>query len=248
MAWSLGSVRTSVFAAMQVYLLCSIWDVPFPIGDWTFIPYTTRWMLNRWTTRRGPVTCSKCLLLRLIWKRHIAWWEHISIQGCKDWTCFRNFFIHTGQIQAGVYHNVVPFHVLLRWLLAERVQEIIIVYCFSAVTPRVILHAPWVKHILLCISLQCCTAVTCFQCFSIHPRSNILSRLLSTLQRGGSATSFSTPGKIASPAYPLLLFTAVTSSSASLSNTPAVYHHPALPSCDTNCCIIQTGKIHPVLY
>ncbi|MBR2300907.1 MAG: hypothetical protein IKA41_03030, partial [Bacteroidaceae bacterium] len=42
-------------------------------------------------------------------------------------------------------------------------------------------------------------------------------------------------GKIASPAYPLLLFTAVTSSSASLSNTPAVYHHPALPSCDTNC-------------
>ena len=110
------------------------------------------------------------------------------------------------------------------------------------------IHTPWVKHIQLCISIQCFTAATCFQCVFIHPWSNILSSLLSTLQRGGSATSFSTPGKIASPAYHLLLFTAVTTSSASLSNTPGVYHHPALPSCDTNCCIIQTGKIHPVLY
>ena len=205
-------------------------------------------MLTHWTTRKGPVTCCKCLLLHLISKRHIVWWEHISIQGCKDWGRFKNVFIHTGQIQAGVYHNAVPFHVLLHWLLIECIQWMIIIYCFSAVTPRVILHAPWVKHIQLCISIQCFTAATCFQCVFIHPWSNILSSLLSTLQRGGSATSFSTPGKIASPAYHLLLFTAVTSSSASLSNTPGVYHHPALPSCDTNCCIIQTGKIHPVLY
>ena len=38
-------------------------------------------------------------------------------------------------------------------------------------------------------------------------------------------------------------------SSCTLGQThPVVYHQPALPSCDTNCYIIQTGKIHPVLY
>ena len=116
-------------------------------------------------------------------------------------------------------------------------------------TPQVILHAHWVKHIQLYISIQCFTAVTCFQCFFIHPTSNILSSLsLSTLQRGGSAASLSTPAKIDSAAYHFLLFIAVTSSSASLSNTPVAYHHPVCPSCDTNCFIIQTGKIYPVLY
>ena len=99
------------------------------------------------------------------------------------------------------------------------------------------------------ISIQGFTVVTCFQCFFIHPRSNVLSSFsLSTLQRGGSATSLSTPTKIDSAACHFLLFTAVTSSSASLSNTPVVNHHPVFPSCDTNWFIIQTGKIYPVAY
>ena len=99
------------------------------------------------------------------------------------------------------------------------------------------------------ISIQCFTVVACFQCFFIHPRSNVLSSLsLSTLQRGGPAASLSTPAKTDSTAYHFLLVTAVTSSSASLSNTPVVYHHPVFPSSDTNCFIIQTIKIHPVVY
>ena len=93
--------------------------------------------------------------------------------------------------------------------------------------------------------LHCCDMLSVF----LHPPQvkHTKSLIIHTSERRFSHI-FLTPGKIASPAYPLLLFTAVTSSSASLSNTPAVYHHPALPSCDTNCCIIQTGKIHPVLY
>ena len=76
------------------------------------------------------------------------------------------------------------------------------------------------------ISIQCFTVVRCFQCFFIHPRSNVLSSLsLSTLQRGGPAASLSTPAKTDSTAYHFLLVTAVTSSSASFSNTSVVYHH-----------------------
>ena len=172
-----------------------------------------RWMLNHWTGRKGPVTCFKCLLLYSISKRHIVWWEYITSQGCKDLTFFNNFFIHSGQMQPGVSHHAVSFHVCLHWLLIEHIQSIIITYCFSAVTPRVILYAPWVKNIWLCISIQCFTAVTRFQCFFIHLRSNILSSLsLSTLQREGSATSLFTPAKINSAAYHFLLFAAVTSS------------------------------------
>ena len=195
------------------------------------------------------MTYFKCLLLHPISKTCIVWWEYNTNQGCKDLTFFKNFFIHSGQMQPGVYHHAVSFHVCLHWLLIEHIQSIIIIYGFSAVTPQVIIHAPWVKHIKLYVSIQCFTAVTCFQYFFIHPRSNILSSLsLSKLQRGGSSSSFSTPAKIDSAAYHFLLFTAVTCSSASLSNTPVVYHHPALPSCDTNCFIIKTGKILPVVY
>ena len=208
-----------------------------------------RWMLNHWTGRKGPVTCFKCLLLYSISKRHIVWWEYITSQGCKDLTFFKNFFIHSGQMQPSVYHHAVSFHVHLQWLLIEHIQSIIITYCFSAVTPRVILYAPWVKNIWLCISIQCFTAVTRFQCFFIHPWSNILIRLsLLKLQRGGSAASLFTPAQLNSAAYHFLLFTSVTSSSTSLSNTPVVSHHLVLPSCDTNCFIIQAGKIHPVVY
>ena len=99
------------------------------------------------------------------------------------------------------------------------------------------------------ISIQCFTVVTCFQCLFIHPRSNVFSSFsLSILQRGVSATSLSSPTKIDSATCHFLLFSAVTSLSASLSNIPVVYHHPIFPSCDTNWFIIQTGKIYPVAY
>ena len=57
---------------------------------------------------KAPVKCFKCLLLHPISKRHIVWWEYITIQGCEYLTCFKNFFIHTAQIQPGVYHHKVP--------------------------------------------------------------------------------------------------------------------------------------------
>ena len=71
---------------------------------------------------KAPVKCFKCLLLHPVSKRHIVWWEYITIQGCKYLTCFKNFFIHTAQIQPGVYHHKVPFHALLHWLLIEHIQ------------------------------------------------------------------------------------------------------------------------------
>ena len=133
-------------------------------------------------------------------------------------------------------------------------------------TPQVIIHAPWVKHIQLCISIQCFTAVTCFQCFFIHLRSNILSSLsLSTLQREGSATSLFTPAKINSAAYHFLLFTAVTSSitfikhtsSLSPSSTSKLWHkllyHPdwkntssSLSESAFQCCDVIQVPIHPL--
>ena len=45
-------------------------------------------------------------------KRCIVWWEYITIQGGKDLACFKNVFIHTGQIQPGVFHHAEPFHAM----------------------------------------------------------------------------------------------------------------------------------------
>ena len=48
--------RTESLAVAQAQLARGMWDLSFPAGDRTLIPYIARQILNDWTTREFPST------------------------------------------------------------------------------------------------------------------------------------------------------------------------------------------------
>ena len=87
-----------------------MWDLSFPMRDWTRIPCTARQILNYWTTREVPLFISRSVKMSIYWyileaTTGMRFWSHSSAPlppACPSWgSCTKEGLTATLRLPGG---------------------------------------------------------------------------------------------------------------------------------------------------